>query len=172
MDGYQFRCHVWNIAGEVYSDPATLSVLFTRFSIADECEGLFENILPEGDYTFSLNADNAAVLYSLGVGLAGDTTWLCEDTNENCTFHTDGRWPIRIVLSGGASGAKIRPMLEEGSVAHGWVSPKQSEHDVANDFNFGWLSLGNRYDSRENQVTVNRPCEMTVRYRPIWKDTI
>ena len=45
-------------------------------------------------------------------------------------------------------------------------------HDIANDFNYDFFSIGNSYDSRENEITSTIPCSVTLRYRPIWKDTI
>lgn len=176
VDGYQYRCIVSNIAGTVYSNAATLKITLSRFELADEFDKKYENILPAGTYVFSLNASKEGVLYSLGFGLVGDTTWVVEDTDDPCVFYSDGIRPIRIVIGhiNGAnlSGCKIYPMLEAGRVPHAWISPIQRDHDIANDFNYDWLSIGNRYDSNENIVTSSLLCDLTIRYRPIWKDTL
>ena len=45
-----------------------------------------------------------------------------------------------------------------------------SSHDVCNDFNYEFLSIGNSFSSRENKITVSLPCTMTISYVPIIKD--
>ena len=52
------------------------------------------------------------------------------------------------------------------------LSTSLETHDIANDFNYEWLALVNTFDERENVIKATQPCEITVRYRPIWKDTI
>jgi len=175
MNGYQYRCVISNIAGAVTSEPATLTVYMTMFSLADGSDGDYPNILPAGEYIFSLNASGNGVSYSLGFGVSGDTNWVCEDVTEPIHFYSDGRRPLRIILiakSGVSAGTTIRPMLESGRTAHDWVSPVESQHDVVNDFNYDWFSIGNTYDNVENIIHASLPCEVTVRYKPIWKDTI
>lgn len=176
LNGYQFRCAVSNIAGTVYSELAVLTVNLTVFKLADEGNGTYRNVLPRGDYIFSPNADRDGVLFSLGFGNEYETTWLCENQETPFAFYSDGTRPIRIFIYDkdgyDLNGCVIQPMLESGFRAHAWVSPVQEPHDIVNDFNYDWFSIGNTYESQENVVTATMPCEMTIRYRPIWKDTL
>lgn len=176
MNGFLYRCIISNIAGTVYSDEAELVISSSLFMLADAFDESAENILPAGEYTFSLNASKEGVTYSLGFGIYGDTTWLVENETKPFTFYADGIRPIRIILaaqrSDSVSGCTIKPMLESGDTAHAWVSPAQKVHDIVNDFNYGWLSIGNTYNNVENVITATLPCDVTIKYRPIWKDTI
>jgi len=52
------------------------------------------------------------------------------------------------------------------------LTSSNERHDIANDFNYEWMALENTFDERENVITASLPCDVTVRYRPIWKDTI
>ena len=47
-----------------------------------------------------------------------------------------------------------------------------TNHDLANDFNYDFFRIGNNADERENEITVSMPCTVEIRYRPIWKDTL
>lgn len=50
------------------------------------------------------------------------------------------------------------------------IASSLSDHDIAADFNFDFLKIGNRYDNRDNKITVSLPCEITISYYPIIKD--
>lgn len=50
------------------------------------------------------------------------------------------------------------------------ITSSLSNHDIASDFNFDFLRIGNRYDNRDNKITVSLPCEITISYYPIIKD--
>ena len=63
-------------------------------------------------------------------------------------------------------------MLTAGVEDEDWISPTASEHEMVKDFNFEWFSIGNLYESSENVVTASMPFDLTVRYRPIWKETL
>ena len=52
------------------------------------------------------------------------------------------------------------------------ITSSNALHDLANDFNYDFFRFGNTFDDRENTVTVNMPCTVELRYRPIWKDTL
>lgn len=45
-------------------------------------------------------------------------------------------------------------------------------HDIANDFNYDWITIANTFTERENVITASVPCELTIRYHPILKETI
>lgn len=132
--------------------------------------------LPDGTYTFDLHADQSGVLYAIGFDNNGTVEWVCQDESEACTFVADGQSPLYIILytqdGADVDGCEIRPMLEEGTSSRVWISPLQDDHDITNDFNYGWFSIGNLYDDRENVVMASIPCEITLRYRQIWKDTL
>ena len=50
------------------------------------------------------------------------------------------------------------------------ITTSLSSHDIAADFNFDFLRIGNRYDNRDNKITVSLPCEITISYYPVIKD--
>ena len=52
------------------------------------------------------------------------------------------------------------------------ISSSSDSHDIANDFNYEFFCFGNTIDERENQITASMPCTVSLRYRPIRKDTI
>lgn len=52
------------------------------------------------------------------------------------------------------------------------IESSNTNHDLANDFNYDFFRFGNTYDQRENTITVSMPCTVELRYRPIWKDTL
>ena len=52
------------------------------------------------------------------------------------------------------------------------VSTSNTNHDLANDFNYDFFRIGNTIDERENRITASAPCTVQIKYRPILKDTI
>ena len=52
------------------------------------------------------------------------------------------------------------------------ASSSVSAHDIANDFNYDFFSIGNTADGNANSITASLPCTAVIRYRPVWKDTI
>ena len=55
-------------------------------------------------------------------------------------------------------------IIETDSVTHA--------NTLANDFNYDFFRIGNTSGERENVITATLPCTVTLRYRPILKDTI
>lgn len=51
------------------------------------------------------------------------------------------------------------------------IETSLSTHDIANDFNYGYFTMANTMDSRINHITVSLPCDVTIRYNPIIKET-
>ena len=52
------------------------------------------------------------------------------------------------------------------------ITTSNTNHDLANDFNYDFFRFANTYKQRENIITVSMPCTVELRYRPIWKDTL
>lgn len=52
------------------------------------------------------------------------------------------------------------------------ITASRVTHDIANDFNYDFFHFGNTYDNRENTITSSIACDVELRYRPIWKDTL
>lgn len=52
------------------------------------------------------------------------------------------------------------------------VSSSNTNHDLANTFNYDFFRIGNTADNRENVITASMPCGVELKYRPIWKDTL
>lgn len=52
------------------------------------------------------------------------------------------------------------------------ITTSRATHDVANDFNYDFFHFGNTFDAIENTITASIPCDVELRYRPIWKDTL
>ena len=51
------------------------------------------------------------------------------------------------------------------------MSSMLEEHDIAADFNYEFFRIGNSYSNRENKITVSLPCDISIMYYPIIKDT-
>lgn len=52
------------------------------------------------------------------------------------------------------------------------VHTSNTNHDLANDFNYDFFRIGNTRDERENVITASAPCTVLMKYRPILKDTL
>ena len=52
------------------------------------------------------------------------------------------------------------------------ISSSNTNHDLANDFNYDFFRFANTIENRENLVTVSMPCTVKIKYRPIMKDTL
>ena len=52
------------------------------------------------------------------------------------------------------------------------VSTSNTNHDIANDFNYDFFSIGNTISNRKNTITASAPCTVVLKYRPILKDTL
>lgn len=52
------------------------------------------------------------------------------------------------------------------------VHTSNTNHDLANDFNYDFFRIGNTRDERENVITASAPCTVLLRYRPVLKDTL
>jgi hypothetical protein len=52
------------------------------------------------------------------------------------------------------------------------VSTSNTNHDIANDFNYDFFRIGNTAATRENTITASAPCTVLLKYRPILKDTL
>lgn len=50
------------------------------------------------------------------------------------------------------------------------ITSSKPLHDIANDFNYTFLKIGNTIYDRANRITVNAPCTMELRYSPIIKE--
>lgn len=50
------------------------------------------------------------------------------------------------------------------------ITSTLNSHDICDDFNYEFFRIGNTINSRENQITVSLPCDITVKYTPIIKD--
>ena len=52
------------------------------------------------------------------------------------------------------------------------ITSTNTNHDLANDFNYDFFRFGNTVDERINTITASMPCTVVMKYRPIWKDTL
>lgn len=52
------------------------------------------------------------------------------------------------------------------------IKTDKPSHDICNDFNYEFLRIGNSYTNRSNKIKVSLPCTMTIKYKPIIKDSI
>lgn len=51
-------------------------------------------------------------------------------------------------------------------------SPVNRPTMLTDDFNYSFVAIGNEYDNRVNNLTVNFPCEITVSYSPVIKSIV
>ena len=52
------------------------------------------------------------------------------------------------------------------------ISTSNTNHVLANDFNYDFFRIGNTMNNRNNVITASAPCSVIIRYRPILKDTL
>ena len=52
------------------------------------------------------------------------------------------------------------------------IGTSNTNHDLANDFNYDFFRIGNTESERENVITASVPCTVLIKYRPILKDTL
>ena len=52
------------------------------------------------------------------------------------------------------------------------ISTSNVAHNIVEDFNYDFFSIGNTYSNKENNITASMPCTVEIRYRPIYKDTL
>lgn len=52
------------------------------------------------------------------------------------------------------------------------ITTSSSSHDIANDFNYEFLKIGNTMQSRANTITVSAACTLEIRYHPIVKEVL
>lgn len=51
------------------------------------------------------------------------------------------------------------------------IETSLDSHDIADDFNYEFLRIGNTYEENLNKITANLPCNIVIKYRPIIKET-
>lgn len=51
------------------------------------------------------------------------------------------------------------------------ITSSYAAHDICNDFNYEFFRIGNTIDNRNNRISSSLPCEITITYSPIIKDT-
>lgn len=51
------------------------------------------------------------------------------------------------------------------------IESSLASHDIYDDFNYNFFRIGNTISNRENKITVSLPCNMTIKYSPIIKNT-
>ena len=51
------------------------------------------------------------------------------------------------------------------------IESSLSEHNISNDFNYGFLKIGNTFKNRKNVITSSLSCDIVLSYSPIIKDT-
>lgn len=45
------------------------------------------------------------------------------------------------------------------------------EHDICNDFNYEFFKIGRTFSNIDNKITVSSPCDISIKYTPIIKDS-
>lgn len=50
------------------------------------------------------------------------------------------------------------------------ITTSLSSHKIWNDFNYEFLTIGNTYSNRKNEIKVSIPCTIKIQYDPIIKD--
>ena len=52
------------------------------------------------------------------------------------------------------------------------ISSSETFHDIANDFNYDFLKIGNTLNDRSNVIRVSQPCNIVMEYTPIIKGVL
>ena len=58
------------------------------------------------------------------------------------------------------------------TIAYPVVSTNNSSHDIQNDFNYVFPRVANSATERTDTITVNQPCTIEIKYKPIIKVTL
>lgn len=121
--------------------------------------------LSEADLSFS-KADEKKVIYDLSdeVGeLYPDIEITCKKSGTlSLKNNTLG---YQMEIKNCSVGEKIT-VLGERQI----ILSSLSSHTISEDFNYEFLKIGNTLDSRENEIEVSAPCEITITYRPLIRD--
>lgn len=51
------------------------------------------------------------------------------------------------------------------------ISTSLNSHDISDDFNYEFFRIENGFTQRDNKIKVSMPCEITLSYYPVIKDT-
>ncbi len=51
------------------------------------------------------------------------------------------------------------------------ITTSLADHDIADDFNYEFFKVENKFGQRDNKIRVSMPCEIKMSYYPIIKDT-
>lgn len=51
------------------------------------------------------------------------------------------------------------------------ISTSYSAHNICEDFNYNFLTIGNTISNRRNNISASLPCNIVLKYSPIIKDT-
>lgn len=51
------------------------------------------------------------------------------------------------------------------------ISTSLNSHDICNDFNYDFFKIGNTINNRNNLISVSAPCDITIKYNPIIKNS-
>lgn len=49
------------------------------------------------------------------------------------------------------------------------ITSSLESHDIANDFNYKFLRIGNNFDTQENNISFSLPCDYVITYNPVRK---
>lgn len=50
------------------------------------------------------------------------------------------------------------------------ITSSVEAHEIYNDFNFDFLTIGNTFDNRKNIIKCSLPCTLSIKYAPVIKD--
>lgn len=50
------------------------------------------------------------------------------------------------------------------------IYSSNKDHDICNDFNYSYFTIGNKLNDRDNYISANLPCHIQISYFPIIKD--
>ena len=130
------------------------------FGYGDEITKVLEFTSDALEQTFYDRSDEIGEYYpemEVEIGAAG--TFTLENEMTGCSCEVENCESGETLYFSGES-----MIIETSSTTHA--------NTLANDFNYDYFSIGNEPDDRANVITAGAPCTVTLKYRPILKDTV
>jgi len=108
-----------------------------------------------GDVTFTDPSDDIGYVYP-------DVVLTCSDSG---AYNITNAMTGTVTTITGCTSGEVITMQGEPMI----ITSSLSTHDIASSFNFIFMKVGNTYASRQNTITVSKPCTLQISYNPIVK---
>lgn len=126
-----------------------------------------------------------------GYGIEKSLSWIVTGSSQTYSFDDTSDeigyiYPSLVIVCKQAGDLSISDDVEDGTMlikncsvdevitidgqSH-VINSSLDSHHLYDDFNFEFLKIGNRLNNKTNTITVSLPCEITLKYNPIIKNS-